>query len=145
MFWFLQGSNNYEGDFGLVYDVCSIILPGSLSNSAAVETARDDNDGTCSPAIDGNCINALDGLAVDTANLLITSPTPGPNSNLTNGSLPTVCADNANAIKEDLPKSCRSSLNLQVVEHIRTSIMMLCWHKISVYHIDVAYKCMSGY
>lgn len=100
--WYNTGGANYSDDLALTYDVCAI--GGMPLNDNAVARGQTDN-GTCLSALDQPCVSAIK-TAVQKYSVWLTTPSPGPNSNLTSTSLPTVCTDIANMLRDNFPKEC---------------------------------------
>lgn len=63
------------------------------------------DDGTCSTALDDACISAIKERTEQYATWLST-PSPGPNSNLTNTSLPGICRTLATEVSQNIPDEC---------------------------------------
>jgi hypothetical protein len=51
-------------------------------------------------------VNDLQAATSGAARLLVTNPTPGPDSNLTTNSLPSVCSKIASMVSQQFPRSC---------------------------------------
>ncbi|CAK3825760.1 Hypothetical predicted protein [Lecanosticta acicola] len=100
--WYNTNGANYSSDFALGYDVC--VVAGLILNYNTQLRGQND-DGTCSSALDTPCINALNSRAEQYATWLST-PSPGPNSNLTNTSLPSLCRTLATQVASNIPDEC---------------------------------------
>jgi hypothetical protein len=67
--------------------------------------------GDCLTTLDATCIKDMSNAATDAARLLVGLPTPGPDSNLTANSLPSVCAKIASIVNSNFPSSCATYFN----------------------------------
>ncbi|SMR57254.1 unnamed protein product [Zymoseptoria tritici ST99CH_1E4] len=101
--WYNTFGANYSGDFSLGYDVCAIL--GFSLNYNTLLRGQDD-DGTCSSALDEKCSNALAAVTEQHANWLTTPDRIGPGSNLTNTSLPGLCNTLAGNLRDNFPRDC---------------------------------------
>lgn len=72
--------------------------------------AANDN-GDCTTAFDPQCVEDLRTQAAQLALGLVSSPTPNPGSNLTQGSLSHVCYDIGNLLEADFPQTCNKYFN----------------------------------
>ena len=99
--WYSTNGANFSDDFSLGYDVCAI----SLQNITLEAQYNDQQDnGTYLSAFDQDCVDALRELGTSIANSLVSNPSSyGPDSNLTDGALPSMCATIAARVKRSFP------------------------------------------
>lgn len=100
--WYNTNGANYSDRYALGYDVCALV--GFSLNYNTQLRGQSDN-GSCQSTLDQPCISALTSLAEQWA-LWLTTPSPGPNSNLTSTSLPSVCRALSHAIVQHFPDEC---------------------------------------
>ncbi|CZT18082.1 uncharacterized protein RCC_03921 [Ramularia collo-cygni] len=101
--WYNTNGANYSGNFALGYDVCALI-GFSLNYNSKLRGQED--DGTCSSALDSTCISDIKAVTQQWADWLTTPNTIGPGTNLTNSTLPTLCNTLAASVKDNFPASC---------------------------------------
>lgn len=69
------------------------------------------DNGSCTTMFDTDCVNAIE-LAVQQYALdLVANPTPEPNSNLTQQSLPGVCNSIGEMLQSNIPQECTKYVN----------------------------------
>ncbi|KXT17723.1 hypothetical protein AC579_3602 [Pseudocercospora musae] len=100
--WYNTNGANYSDDYALGYDVCAI---AGLSLNYNAQLRGQTDDGSCSSTLDEPCISAIQAFAAQQAAWL-TTPSPGPTSNLTNTSLPGICRTLATEISKNIPQEC---------------------------------------
>ncbi|KAF2162473.1 hypothetical protein M409DRAFT_27098 [Zasmidium cellare ATCC 36951] len=99
---------NYSDDFGLGYDVCGMNF-GPFPDNTNLRGQAD--NGSCTTMFDADCVNAIE-LAVQQYALdLVANPTPEPNSNLTQQSLPGVCNSIGEMLQSNIPQECTKYVN----------------------------------
>lgn len=109
-FWYNTGGENYSDSLSLGYDVCAIYFePYGIYNNTDMRAYG--NYGSCLVAFDEDCVGTIKQQSEDFAMQLVGNPTPLPDSNLTAGSLPTVCNDLATMMTSALPKQCKPYIN----------------------------------
>ncbi|EME87596.1 uncharacterized protein MYCFIDRAFT_212946 [Pseudocercospora fijiensis CIRAD86] len=100
--WYNTNGANYSNDYALGYDVCAI---AGLSLNYNTQLRGQTDNGSCLSTLDQPCISAIKAFAAQQAAWL-TTPSPGPDSNLTNTSLPGICRTLATEISNNLPQEC---------------------------------------
>ena len=106
--WYNTGGANYSDDFALGYDACIVAVSGLSTNT--LYRAQSDN-GSCLATFNSDCVNALQSTSQDYATQLVSDPTPLPNSNLTVGTLYTVCDSIGRYLTANFPKQCMPYTN----------------------------------
>lgn len=106
--WFLPNGANLTNNFKLGFDMCYFWISDATINT--LQRGQSDN-GSCSQTLDSACVQDVNNLAQKVAIDLVANPSPGPNSNLTTNSLPTVCSDMAKIMTQNFPKSCEVFFN----------------------------------
>lgn len=106
--WYSPNGLNYSNNFELGYDVCYFWLSTLDLNTFF----RGQNDtGDCLSTLDQTCVNDMLSLTDLYSRQLVSAPSPGPDSNLTTNSLPTVCQDMAQRLTQNFPDSCKVYMN----------------------------------
>lgn len=105
---YATGGANYSDDLSLGYDVCAFTFL-TYSDNTLLRAQAD--TGNCLATFDSECVSDLESAASGYADGLISNATPSPNSNLTAGSLPTVCYEIAQSIENNFPSSCGKFMN----------------------------------
>lgn len=100
--WYTTNGADYSNDFGLGYDACALTL--APLNANAILRGQSDN-GTCLTTMDDACVSALQTNTQNYANTLTGSLT-GPQLNLTNTTLPTICNDLGSNLIATFPEEC---------------------------------------
>jgi hypothetical protein len=102
--WFNTNGGNYSDNYALGWDACYFWLAPFTLNTFY----RGQNDrGGCVQTLDEDCVNDLKNAGSAQARMLTSNPTPGPNSNLTEDSLPGVCEMIAAGVTQNFPASCK--------------------------------------
>jgi hypothetical protein len=101
--WFDTNGANYTDNYSLGWDACYFwMLPFTINTFLRGQK----DPGDCSATLNQACLNDLKGAVNSATRLLVSNPTPGPDSNLTTNSLPGVCSKIASMVTQQFPSSC---------------------------------------
>ncbi|KAK4494648.1 hypothetical protein PRZ48_014004 [Zasmidium cellare] len=106
--WLYVSGANYSDDFSLGYDVCGMNF-GPFPDNTNYRGQAD--NGSCTTMFDTDCVNAIEQAVQQYALELTSNPTPDPNSNLTQQSLPGVCNTIGEMLQNNIPDECSKYVN----------------------------------